>query len=79
MQESQVQSLIQEDPTCCRAAKPVDHSYEPVLESLGARAIEPTCLGASASQQEKPLQGEACAPVKPVMPHRDLLSLVSEK
>ena len=62
MQESQVQSLIQEDPTCCRAAKPVDHNYEPVLESLGARAIEPTCPGACVPQQEKPLQGEACAP-----------------
>ena len=27
MQETEVQSLIQEDPTCCRATKPVHHSY----------------------------------------------------
>ena len=27
MQETQVWSMIQEDPTCCRAAKPVYHNY----------------------------------------------------
>ena len=27
MQETWVQTLVQEDPTCCRAAKPVCHNY----------------------------------------------------
>ena len=27
MQETQVWSLVQEDPTCCRATKPVGHNY----------------------------------------------------
>ena len=26
MQETRVQSLVQEDPTCCRATKPVSHN-----------------------------------------------------
>ena len=34
MQEIQVQSLVQEDPTCLRAAKPMRHNYEPMLQSL---------------------------------------------
>ena len=44
MQGTQVRSLIREDPTCCRATKPMPHNY-----------------GAPLLQQEKPLQGEACA------------------
>ena len=27
MQGTQVQALVQEDPTCCRATKPVCHNY----------------------------------------------------
>ena len=27
MQGTEVQSLVQEDPTCCRATKPVRHNY----------------------------------------------------
>ena len=27
MQETRVQSLVWEHPTCCRAAKPVGHNY----------------------------------------------------
>ena len=27
MQETQVQSLLWEDPTCCRATKPLYHNY----------------------------------------------------
>ena len=34
MQETQVPSLVQEDPTCREAAKPVHHNY-------GACALEP--------------------------------------
>ena len=29
MQETQVQSLVQEDPTCCGATKPVPEAHEP--------------------------------------------------
>ena len=29
MQEAQVQSLVQEDPTCHGATKPVNHNYRP--------------------------------------------------
>ena len=35
MQETQVQALVQEDPTCCRATKPVSHNYS-------ACTLEPT-------------------------------------
>ena len=27
MQETWVQSLVQEDPTCCRTKKPMHHNY----------------------------------------------------
>ena len=42
MQETRVWSLVQEDPTCCRATKPVCHT-EPVLWSLGTPTTEFTC------------------------------------
>ena len=55
-------SLIQEDPTCCGAAKPMRHSY-------WACALEPgkcNCWAhvprACAPHQEKPLQWETLAP-----------------
>ena len=35
MQGTRVQALVWEDPTCCRATKPVHHSY-------GACALQPT-------------------------------------
>ena len=34
MQGTRVRALVWEDPTCCRATKPVCHSYQ-------ARALEP--------------------------------------
>ena len=37
MQGTWVQALVQEDPTCCRAARPVCHSY-------WAYTLEPTHL-----------------------------------
>ena len=49
MQGTQVQALVQEDPTCRGAAEPVHHNYW---------AREPR---ARAPQQEKPLQWEAQA------------------
>ena len=36
MQGTRVWALVREDPTCCRATKPVRHNY-------WARALEPTC------------------------------------
>ena len=42
MEESRVQSPIQEDPTCHRATKPMHHNTEPMLQSPGASTIEPT-------------------------------------
>ena len=41
--ETQVQSLIQEDPTCHGAAKPRGRNYKPVLWSLGTATAEPAC------------------------------------
>ena len=64
MQGTGVRALVQEDPTCRRATKPVCHNY-------WACALQPACrnswspraatTGAHALQQEKPLQWEARA------------------
>ena len=48
MQETWVQSLIQEDPMCLGAAKTVRPDNEPMLQSPGAEARE-------AAPQEAPL------------------------
>ena len=67
MRETQVRSLVWEDPTCCRATKLVGHSYlacalEPGNCSYWAhgpqllKAVHPK---AHAQQQETPLQWEA--------------------
>ena len=64
MQETQVQSLIQEDPTCHRATKPVRLNYWACsLEqgscnywAHGSQPLKPMCPGDHAPQQEKPLQ-----------------------
>ena len=37
-----VQSLVQEDSTCCRATEPTRHSYRACTLSPGARGTEPT-------------------------------------
>ena len=50
MQGAWVRSLVQEDPTCWGATKPLCHNY-------WARALEPHAV-----QQEKPAQWEAHAP-----------------
>ena len=62
MQGTQVWSLVWEDPTCCRAPKPMCHNY-------WACALEPVCHNywacaprAPAPQQEKPPQWEAYVP-----------------
>ena len=40
MQETRVQSLIQEDPTCLEATKPVSHNYLACALEPGAAATE---------------------------------------
>ena len=52
MQGTQVRSLVREDPTCCRATKPVHHNYlacalEPTSHNYWAHApqlLKPACL-----------------------------------
>ena len=69
MQETQVQSLVQEDPTYLGATKPVSHSYwaralEPADHNYWAlkpQLLKPACPRAGAPQ-EKLLQWEALAP-----------------
>ena len=69
MQETQVQSLVWEDPTCHGATKPVHHNYEasalePVSHNYWAHVLQllkPVHPRACALQQEKSPQSEACA------------------
>ena len=60
MQETQVWSLVQEDPTCLGATKPVYYTYWVcVLEAWKPKLLKPKHPRARALQQEKPLQWEA--------------------
>ena len=83
MQRTQVQTLVQEDPTCHGATKPVRHNYwacaldptnhnywarEPQLLSLCATTTEACTPRARAPKQEKPLQWEARALQRRVAP-----------
>ena len=80
-----VRALVQEDPTCCGATKPMYHNYcacalEPeshnywahVLQLLSPRAAttEARVPRARAPQQEKPPQWEARAPQGRAAPAR---------
>ena len=71
MQEMQVQSLVREDPTCCRATEPLSHKHR----ARALQALKPECPRACALQQEKPQQWEARAP----RPESRPLSLQLEK
>ena len=74
MQGTRVRALVQEDPTCRGATKPVRHNYwpcalEPVSHNYWACALEPVSDNywarmhrIRAPQQEKPPQWEARAP-----------------
>ena len=73
-------SPVREDPTCCRANKPMHHNYEacalePMSHSywnLHATTTEVHVPRACALQQEKPLQWEARALQQRVAPsHRN--------
>ena len=71
MQGTWVRALVQEDPTCYGATKPVHHNYwacalEPASHNYWAhmpQLLKPACLEPMLRlQQEKPLQWEAHAP-----------------
>ena len=78
MQGTRVRALVQEDPTCRGATKPVRHNcwacaLEPASHncwSLHAATTEANAPRARAPQQEKPLQWEARAPQWRVAPTR---------
>ena len=59
VQETWVWSLVREDPTCHKAAKPVCHHFWVALEPGGCNCWSPC---AHAAQQENPLQWEAQTP-----------------
>ena len=66
MQGTRVRALVQEDPTCRGATKPVRHNYwgyalEPQLLSPHAATTESHTPRVHALQQKKPLQWEARA------------------
>ena len=87
MQETRVQALVREDPTCRGATKPVRHNYwacalepmshnywahEPQLLSPRATTTEASVPRAHALQQERPPQWEACTLQRRVAPaHRN--------
>ena len=69
MQGTHIQSLVQEDPTCHGANKPVRHITDSVLKSPGTATTEAWTPRARALQQEKQLQWEAPARQQSVDPH----------
>ena len=67
MQGTRVRSLVREDPTCCRATKPVRHNYwacalEPVSHNYWAHMpqllnpvrLEPVLRNKRSHRNEKP-------------------------
>ena len=56
MQETWVQSLIQEDPTCYGATEPVHHILNLCPRSWEPQLLKPSHPGAYAPQQDKPPQ-----------------------
>ena len=76
-EETWFQSLVQEDPICCKVAGLVCHNYlslwsracVPQLLSSCTTATEACIPRAHVPQQEKPPQWEACAPCLESGPH----------
>ena len=58
VQETWVQSLVWEDPTCCRATKPVSTTFEPVLQGPWVTTTESSHPRAHDPQEERPPQWE---------------------
>ena len=75
-QGTRVRPQVWEDPTCCRATKPMRHNYwacalEPASHDYGAcvpQLLKPACLEPVLRNKEKPLQWEAGAPQRRVAP-----------
>ena len=63
MQGTQVQALVQEDPTCRGAAKPVRHNYwacalqllNPCTTTTEAQCLEPVLRNKRSHRNEKPV------------------------
>ena len=54
MQGMQVRALIQEDPICCGATKPVSHNYwARVLQLLKSARLEPVLRNERSHRNEK--------------------------
>ena len=74
MQGTRVRALVREDPTCCRATKPVRHNcwacaLEPASHNYWGQVpqlLKPTCLELVLQNKEKPPQWEAHAPQRRV-------------
>ena len=87
MQGTWVRSLVREDSTCCRAAKPVCHNCWVCALELGATATRPECCNFTEShvsrvcalQKEKPPQWEAFAPQLETSSHSLQLQKAHEK
>ena len=80
MQGTWVRALVQEDPTCHGATKPVQHNYwacalEPASHNYWARVpqlLKPVRLESVLCNKKKPLQWEAHTPQRRVAPaHRN--------
>ena len=71
MQKTWVLSLIQEDPTCLRAAKHVWHIHWACTLSPGATTTDALHPRARTPQQEKPLQWEDHVPQPEYPPRRN--------
>ena len=55
MQGTRVRALVQEDPTCCRATKPVCHNYWALMPQLLKPAhLEPVLCDKRSHHNEKP-------------------------
>ena len=77
MQRTWVWALVQEDPTCHGATKPVRHNYWACIRACKlpwlrpcARTTEARTPRAHAPQHQKPPQSEACALQRRVAPTR---------
>ena len=59
MQGTWVRSLVQEDPTCCGATKPLHHNYQPTCRQLLKPVrLEPVLCNKRSHCREKPTHGD---------------------
>ena len=66
MQETQVRSLIQEDPTCLKATKPVNHNHYICSGARKPKLLKPTHPWAHAPQRERPTLCN-CSPLEKIL------------